>query len=149
TLATSLARVAEWLEPAPPRPLPLAGIAESQSQLVRRVHRLMDSDVAAPVGGVWRARAASLGFVAMTALAVPGLGVAEWQSASDDTGRHVAETTDDEENAAHPAALDLEIGELEIRTQGLDVDTSVQVDTDGLELEIGTLEIDSIEIGTP
>ena len=90
TLATSLARVAEWMEPACPHPVPLTGIAESRSQLVRRVHRLMEPDVAAPATGVWRARLAAAGFVAATALAVPGIGLAEREAAAGAAGGDAA-----------------------------------------------------------
>ena len=86
-LATSLVRVAEWLQTdgrgawgtagAAPEALPLAGMAERPSQLLRRVQRLMETDATAPAAGRVRPRLAAAGLVFATVTLVPGIGLAE------------------------------------------------------------------------
>ncbi len=70
SLATCLLKVAEWVTAAP-QPLPLAGMAERRSQLVTRIHRLLEGrTMSASPRSIWLAGGALL-LLGVTALAVP------------------------------------------------------------------------------
>jgi HEAT repeat protein/beta-lactamase regulating signal transducer with metallopeptidase domain len=71
SLATCLVKVAEWVG-ATPRSIPLAGMAERRSQLVARIHRLIEGRVMpATSRSLWLLGAA--GLVGATALLAPGV----------------------------------------------------------------------------
>lgn len=72
-LARCLVAVARWAAPAP-RPLPLAGIAEPESPLVRRVRRLLDGAPRPSAFSAAPARVAVAGaLVALAGLFAPGV----------------------------------------------------------------------------
>lgn len=72
SLAACLVKVAEWVDTSP-RAIPLAGMAERRSQLVTRIHRLIEGRImpAAP-RSLWFVTGATL-LVALTALAAPSI----------------------------------------------------------------------------
>jgi HEAT repeat protein/beta-lactamase regulating signal transducer with metallopeptidase domain len=72
SLATCLVKVAEWVDTTP-RPVPLAGMAEHRSQLVTRIHRLIEGRTmpTAP-RSLWLAAGAVL-LLGVTAVAAPGV----------------------------------------------------------------------------
>jgi HEAT repeat protein len=72
SLAACLVKVAEWVDTGP-RAIPLAGMAERRSQLVTRIHRLIEGRImpAAP-RSLWFITGATL-LVALTALAAPSI----------------------------------------------------------------------------
>ena len=71
SLATCLVKVAEWVG-ATPRSIPLAGMAERRSQLVTRIHRLIEGRVMpATSRSLWLLGA--VGLVGATALLAPGI----------------------------------------------------------------------------
>ena len=71
TMAKSLVKVAEWMQVAP-LPLPLSGMAETPSQLVARVKRLVDNREPAQSRRRWQVPAA-FAIVGVTAVTVPGV----------------------------------------------------------------------------
>ncbi|HWA59103.1 MAG TPA: M56 family metallopeptidase, partial [Gemmatimonadales bacterium] len=72
SLATCLVKVAEWVDTTP-RPVPLAGMAEHRSQLVTRIHRLIEGRTmpSAP-RSLWLAAGAVM-LLGITAVAAPGV----------------------------------------------------------------------------
>src|SRR5262249_43155956 len=72
SLATCLVKVAEWVDTSP-RPVPMAGMAEHRSQLVTRIHRLIEGHTM-PNGprSLWFASGAVL-LLGVTAVAAPGI----------------------------------------------------------------------------
>jgi HEAT repeat protein len=72
SLAACLVKVAEWVDTSP-RAIPLAGMAERRSQLVTRIHRLIEGRImpAAP-RSLWFITGATL-LVALTALVAPSI----------------------------------------------------------------------------
>ena len=71
TMAKSLVKVAEWMQVAP-LPLPLSGMAETPSQLVARVKRLVDNREPLQARRRWQLPAA-FAVVGVTAVMVPGV----------------------------------------------------------------------------
>lgn len=71
TMAKSLVKVAEWMH-TPALPLPLSGMAETPSQLVARVKRLVDDRVPTQGRRRWQVPAA-FAIVGITAVMVPGV----------------------------------------------------------------------------
>jgi HEAT repeat protein len=72
SLATCLVKVAEWVD-TPARAIPLTGMAERRSQLVTRIHRLIEGRVMpASPRSVWLL-AGALTLVGLTAVAAPGI----------------------------------------------------------------------------
>jgi HEAT repeat protein/beta-lactamase regulating signal transducer with metallopeptidase domain len=71
TMAKSLVKVAEWMH-TPALPLPLSGMAETPSQLVARVKRLVDNREPLPGRRRWQVPAA-FAIVGITAVMVPGV----------------------------------------------------------------------------
>ncbi|HJP55445.1 MAG TPA: M56 family metallopeptidase [Gemmatimonadales bacterium] len=71
TMAKSLVKVAEWMH-TPALPLPLSGMAETPSQLVARVKRLVDNREPAQARRRWQVPAA-FAVVGVTAVMAPGV----------------------------------------------------------------------------
>jgi HEAT repeat protein/beta-lactamase regulating signal transducer with metallopeptidase domain len=72
SLATCLVKVAEWVDTTP-RPVPLAGMAEHRSQLVTRIHRLIEGrTMPTSPRSLWLAAGAVL-LLGITAVAAPGV----------------------------------------------------------------------------
>jgi HEAT repeat protein/beta-lactamase regulating signal transducer with metallopeptidase domain len=72
SLATCLVKVAEWVDTTP-RPVPLAGMAEHRSQLVTRIHRLIEGRTMPNTPrSLWLATGAVL-LLGVTAVAAPGV----------------------------------------------------------------------------
>jgi HEAT repeat protein len=71
TMARSLVKVAEWMQ-TPALPLPLSGMAETPSQLVARVRRLVDDRETGQGRRRWQVPAA-FAVVGITAVMVPGV----------------------------------------------------------------------------
>ena len=90
TMAKSLVKVAEWMQVAP-LPLPLSGMAETPSQLVARVKRLVDNREPLQARRRWQLPAA-FAVVGMTAVMVPGVraGAPAASRAQDTTQRSAA-----------------------------------------------------------
>jgi HEAT repeat protein/beta-lactamase regulating signal transducer with metallopeptidase domain len=71
-LARCLVKVAEWIDTSP-QPVPLSAMAERRSQLVSRIHRLIENHAMRPQPRrIWLVPAAVV-LVLVTALAVPGI----------------------------------------------------------------------------
>lgn len=72
SLATCLVKVAEWVDTTP-RPVPMAGMAEQRSQLVTRIHRLIEGRTMPTTRrSLWLATGAVL-VLGVTAVAAPGV----------------------------------------------------------------------------
>lgn len=71
-LAVCLLKVAEWIG-AQPRPVPLAGMAERPSQLVQRVHRLIEGREMPTRSRTLLLTAAALLLIGATAVAAPSM----------------------------------------------------------------------------
>lgn len=86
SLATCLVKVAEWTH-TPPHPVPLAGMAEHRSQLVTRIHRLIEGRTM-PIAprSLWFL-AGAVALVGFTAVAAPGVAPASSALAAQDTVR--------------------------------------------------------------
>ena len=92
SLATCLVKVAEWVDT--PNPIPLAGMAERRSQLVTRIHRLIEGRVMpASPRSIWLL-AGLVAIVGITALAAPGVTAATLQQAVQDTSKAKAPSAD-------------------------------------------------------
>ncbi|MDH4347555.1 MAG: M56 family metallopeptidase [Gemmatimonadota bacterium] len=72
SLATCLVKVAEWVGTSP-RPIPLAGMAERPSQLVQRVHRLIEGKAMPTRTRTLLLTAAALMLIGATAVAAPSM----------------------------------------------------------------------------
>lgn len=72
SLATCLVKVAEWVDTTP-RPVPMAGMAEHRSQLVTRIHRLIEGRTMPTARrSLWLAAGAVV-VLGVTAIAAPGV----------------------------------------------------------------------------
>jgi len=71
SLASCLVKVAEWVDTGPAT-VPLAGMAERRSQLVTRVHRLIEGRAMSAPRSLWLLSGA-VTLVALTAVAAPGI----------------------------------------------------------------------------
>lgn len=72
SLASCLVKVAEWVD-TPPHPVPLAGMAEQRSQLVTRIHRLIEGrPMTTAPRSLWFA-AGAIALLGVTAVAAPGV----------------------------------------------------------------------------
>jgi HEAT repeat protein/beta-lactamase regulating signal transducer with metallopeptidase domain len=71
SLATCLVKVAEWVDTTP-QPIPLAGMAERRSQLVTRIHRLIEGRAMSTSPRSFWFLAGAVALVGVTAVAAPG-----------------------------------------------------------------------------
>jgi len=85
SLASCLVKVAEWIDTTP-RPVPLAGMAERRSQLVARIHRLVEGRVMPAAPRFWL-MAVAVGLVGVTAVAAPGVRASRADLLAQDTTR--------------------------------------------------------------
>ncbi len=81
SLASCLVKVAEWVDTGPAT-VPLAGMAERRSQLVTRVHRLIEGRAMSAPRSLWLLTGA-VTLVALTAVAAPGISTGAQTPASD------------------------------------------------------------------
>jgi HEAT repeat protein/beta-lactamase regulating signal transducer with metallopeptidase domain len=72
SLATCLVKVAEWVG-ASPQPVPLAGMAERRSQLVTRIHRLIEGRVMPQSSRPYWLLGLAVGLIGATAVIAPGI----------------------------------------------------------------------------
>jgi HEAT repeat protein/beta-lactamase regulating signal transducer with metallopeptidase domain len=72
SLATCLVKVAEWVDTTP-RPVPLSGMAERRSQLVTRIHRLIEGRTMPATSRSFWLLGGAVGLIAVTALVAPGI----------------------------------------------------------------------------
>lgn len=93
SLATCLVKVAEWVT-TPPQPVPLAGMAERRSQLVTRIHRLIEGrPMPSTPRSLWFA-AGLVSLVGITAVAAPSVTAHAQQPVAQDTlAADTADTT--------------------------------------------------------
>lgn len=71
-LATCLVRVAEWVQ-GTPHPVPLAGMAERRSQLVSRIHRLIEGRPMPHAPRTLWLSAGAVALIGVTAMAAPAV----------------------------------------------------------------------------
>ncbi len=72
SLASCLVKVAEWID-TPPHPVPMTGMAEHRSQLVTRIHRLIEArPMPTAPRSLWFA-AGAVALLGVTAVAAPGV----------------------------------------------------------------------------
>lgn len=84
SLATCLVKVAEWVT-SPAQPVPLAGMAERRSQLVIRIHRLIEGrPMPSTPRSLWFA-AGLVSLVGLTAIAAPSVTAHAQQPVGQDT----------------------------------------------------------------
>ncbi len=81
SLASCLVKVAEWVDTGPAT-VPLAGMTERRSQLVTRVHRLIEGRAMSAPRSLWLLTGA-VTLVALTAVAAPGISTGSQTPASD------------------------------------------------------------------
>ena len=93
SLATCLVKVAEWVT-TPPQPVPLAGMAERRSQLVIRIHRLIEGrPMPSTPRSLWFA-AGLVSLVGITAIAAPSVTAhAQQPVGQDSVGADTTDTT--------------------------------------------------------
>lgn len=93
SLATCLVKVAEWIT-TPAQPVPLAGMAERRSQLVIRIHRLIEGrPMPSTPRSLWFA-AGLVSLVGLTAIAAPSVTAHAQQPVGQDTvATDTADTT--------------------------------------------------------
>jgi HEAT repeat protein/beta-lactamase regulating signal transducer with metallopeptidase domain len=93
SLASCLVKVAEWVD-TPPHPVPLSGMAEHRSQLVTRIHRLIEGrPMHTAPRSLWLA-AGAVTLLGVTTVAAPG--VTSRQQSPDPVATASAEITDAE-----------------------------------------------------
>jgi HEAT repeat protein/beta-lactamase regulating signal transducer with metallopeptidase domain len=94
SLASCLVKVAEWIDTTP-RPVPLAGMAERRSQLVTRIHRLIEGRVMPAAPRSFWLVAVAVVLVGVTAVAAPGVTASRADLLAQDTtkARPAAEAT--------------------------------------------------------
>ena len=109
SLATCLLKVAEWIT-TPPQPVPLAGMAERRSQLVIRIHRLIEGRTmnSAP-RTLWLA-AGTVALLGITVVAAPGVAAHAQQPVAADTT-----AADSTESAYRRLLRRMRIGESRMR----------------------------------
>lgn len=89
SLATCLVKVAEWVS-TPPHAVPMAGIAEHRSQLVTRIHRLIEGRTMPSAPRSLWFLAGAVALVGFTAVAAPGITAARATVPAQDTTRAAA-----------------------------------------------------------
>ncbi len=95
SLASCLVKVAEWVN-APPHPVPLAGMAEKRSQLVIRIHRLIEGRTMPSAPRSLWFLAGAVALVGFTAVAAPAITTSsEAQQGQDTTRTSVAAADSD------------------------------------------------------
>ncbi len=86
SLATCLVKVAEWVH-TPPHAVPLAGMAEHRSQLVTRIHRLIEGRTMPSAPRSLWFLAGAVALVGFTAIAAPGITASSGMLQAQDTVR--------------------------------------------------------------
>jgi HEAT repeat protein len=86
SLASCLVKVAEWIDTTP-RPVPLAGMAERRSQLVARIHRLIEGQVMPAAPRSFWLMTVAVALVGLTAVAAPGVTSSQADLLAQDTTR--------------------------------------------------------------
>jgi HEAT repeat protein len=123
SLATCLVKVAEWVN-TPPHAVPLAGMAEHRSQLVTRIHRLIEGRTMPTAPRSLWFLAGAVALVGFTAVAAPGINAADASvlavAVAQDTthGSTVAVAdTDTNESSMHRLLRTLRVGQSRARLQ--------------------------------
>ena len=109
SLATCLVKVAEWVDTTP-RPVPLAGMAEHRSQLVTRIHRLIEGrTMPTSPRSLWLAAGAVL-LLGVTAVAAPGV-TASGRGVADPSDSLAQTASGPVDEADSPAALEAQVAD--------------------------------------
>ncbi len=98
SLATCLVKVAEWAH-TPPHPVPLAGMAEHRSQLVTRIHRLIEGRTMPSAPRSLWFLAGAVALVGFTAVAAPGITPSAEVLQAQDTTHAATPTSTSDTNA--------------------------------------------------
>ena len=114
TLAKCLVKVAEWIDTTP-QPVPLSAMAERRSQLVSRIHRLIENRAMLPQPRRLWLIPAAFAVLFLTALAVPGIstGISEAQQPQ------TPDSTVDSVQASTPRTSEFRVRELQRRLERL------------------------------
>lgn len=94
SLATCLVKVAEWVH-TPPHAVPMTGMAEHRSQLVTRIHRLIEGRTMPSAPRSLWFLAGAVALVGFTAVAAPGITTSGGMLQAQDTVRAGAAATAD------------------------------------------------------
>ena len=119
SLATCLVKVAEWVN-TPPHAVPLAGMAEHRSQLVSRIHRLIEARTMPSAPRSLWFLAGAVVLVGFTAVAAPGITASGMTPQAQDTTRSpgaVAADTDTTESGVRPVLRSLRLADGRARSQ--------------------------------
>jgi HEAT repeat protein/beta-lactamase regulating signal transducer with metallopeptidase domain len=91
-LAKCLVKVAEWIDTSP-QPVPLSAMAERRSQLVSRIHRLIENHAMRPQPRRFWLVPAAVALVFVSAFSVPGISARPSDAQQDDDAKAVASDT--------------------------------------------------------
>lgn len=139
SLASCLVKVAEWVDTGPAT-VPLAGMAERRSQLVTRVHRLIEGRAMSAPRSLWFLTGA-ITLVALTAVAAPGISTGTQSSSAGSIDSTRVEPTDDfsagvdEGSAMLPALAPAAAAEIEATAADTDETALRRLTTQARRLE--------------
>ncbi|MEO8138072.1 MAG: M56 family metallopeptidase [Gemmatimonadota bacterium] len=119
SLATCLVKVAEWVH-TPPHAVPLAGMAEHRSQLVSRIHRLIEARTMPSAPRSLWFLAGAVVLVGFTAVAAPGITASGMTPQAQDTTRSpgaVVADTDTTESSLRRVMRSMRLTDARARSQ--------------------------------
>jgi len=93
-LAKCLVKVAEWIDTSP-QPVPLSAMAERRSQLVSRIHRLIENHAMRPQPRRFWLIPAAVALVLITAFSVPGISAVPTDVQQEEDSKAVVSDTGD------------------------------------------------------
>ena len=115
SLATCLVKVAEWIDP--PHPIPMAGMAEHRSQLVTRIHRLIEGRaMSATPRSIWFL-AGAVALIGVTAVAAPGFTPVRTDLAAQGTVQAPVATPEPDSSESWARRLARQAGLVRVRAQ--------------------------------
>lgn len=115
SLATCLVKVAEWVH-TPPHAVPMAGMAEHRSQLVTRIHRLIEGRTMPSAPRSLWLLAGAVALVGFTAVAAPGITASSGRLQAQDT-THAPAAPDTTESGMRRLMRELRLTEARARGQ--------------------------------
>jgi len=115
SLATCLVKVAEWIDP--PHAVPMAGMAEHRSQLVTRIHRLIEGRaMSATPRSIWFL-AGAVALIGVTAVAAPGFTPVRTDLAAQGTVQAPVATPEPDSSESWARRLARQAGLVRVRAQ--------------------------------
>jgi len=115
SLASCLVKVAEWVDTTP-SPIPLVGMAERRSQLVTRIHRLIEGRAMPATSRSFWLLGGAVGLIGATAIVAPGVTAGRTDLAAQGTVQPApAAEPDSNDSWAHRLAREVGLARLRAR----------------------------------